>query len=111
MHVSNDKPITDGLGDVEDTIRAKQTEAAAVYWKTVENLQHRFDRNNRCAIREDIENELRWYIWEYFKICKHLPPWPDSKPIIFEEDDRFGFPPISKSVTVLQIIIVIGFRR
>lgn len=102
MYMSNKRPNTDAILNVYDQIRVKQIEADAEFWKFMEKLQSKLDRYNQYEIIEEIEDELRTYIWTYFEICKYLPSWPDSKPIIFKEDDEFGFPPISKSVAVLN---------
>lgn len=95
MHMSSERPNTDVFVNVVDQILVKQTKAAAEFWKVMEKLQKKLNQYNRHEITEEIEDELRTYIWTYFEVCKHLPTWPDSKPIIFQEDDEFGMPPIS----------------
>ncbi|VVC37808.1 P-loop containing nucleoside triphosphate hydrolase [Cinara cedri] len=102
MHMSSERPKTDVFVNVEEKTLVKQSEAATKFWKVIKKLQNKLDRYNRHEIIAEIEDELRAYIWTYFEICKRLPTWPNPVPIIFEENDEFGMPPIILSEAILQ---------
>lgn len=76
-------------------IRSRQFDAALKFGKTIDKLQKKFEQNYRHEIIEEIEDELRAYVRTYFERCKHLPAWPDPKPIMFTDNSVLGFPPIS----------------
>jgi len=84
--------------ELEDTIRIQQTEADIEYRKIISKLEENFIQRNKYEIIEEIEDELRAYVWTYFEMCQHLPSWPNSKPIMFSDDNDkiMGLPPISK---------------
>lgn len=107
MHMSSERPNTDVFIYVDDTMLEKQAKASIDFWEVIKKLQNKLNRYNRYEIKEEIEDELRAYIWTYFEICKQLPSWPDSKPIIFKEDDEFGMPPISTLIRMLSHLIII----
>lgn len=99
MHViGNKRPDFNDNIEFERKIQLRQAEANMKLRKAVNKLQDKADKEKRIEIMEEIEDELREYIWTYYKTCKHLPSWPDSKPVMFFNDDILGLPPISKDI-------------
>jgi len=98
--MTSEKLNFDIYREIEDIIRVQQTEADIKYRKTISKLEENFVQRNKYEIIEEIEDELRAYVWKYFEICHHLPSWPDSKPIMFSDEDNniIGLPPISKDI-------------
>lgn len=96
--MTSDKLNFDIYRELEDTIRIQQTAADKEYRKTISKLEDKFIQRNKYEIIEEIEDELRAYVWKYFEMCHHLPNWPNSKPIMFSDDSDkiIGLPPISK---------------
>lgn len=84
--------------ELEDAIRIQQAEADIKHRKIISELEDNFVQRNKDEIIEEIEDELRAYVWKYFEMCHHLPTWPNAKPIMFSDDnnDIIGLPPISK---------------
>lgn len=79
----------------EDKIRIQQAKADIEFRNAIIKLQEKLNRHNKIEIVEDIEDELRGYVWSYFEMCKHLPSLPDPTPIMFTGNDILGLPPIS----------------
>lgn len=96
--MSSERPDFNDGNEIEDEIRASQTEAATEFWKLINKLQKNFNQRSKYEIIEEIEDELRSYIWTYFETCKHLPTWPDPAPIMFTDNNILGLPPISKYI-------------
>ncbi|KAL4090726.1 hypothetical protein QTP88_025507 [Uroleucon formosanum] len=104
MYMTSDKLNFDMYRELEDTIRIQQTEADKEYRKTIRKLEDKFIQRNKYEIIEEIEDELRAYVWKYFEMCHHLPTWPNSKPIMFSDDSDqiIGLPPIILSPAILK---------
>lgn len=66
------------------------------YANIKKKLREKFEERDKYEILEEIDDELRAYVWTYFEKCKHFPTWPDSTPIMFTGNDILGLPPISK---------------
>ncbi|XP_015377577.1 PREDICTED: uncharacterized protein LOC107171834, partial [Diuraphis noxia] len=104
MHMTSEKLNLDIYREIEDIIQIQQTEADIKYRNTRIKLEENFVKRNKYEIIEEIEDELRTYVWKYFKTCHILPSWPDSKPIVFSDDDNniIGLPPIILSPAILE---------
>lgn len=98
MHVAGKRLSFNDNIEFENKIRLRQAEATTKLLKVVNKLQDKADKEKRIEIMEEIEDELRDYIWNYYTRCKHLPSWPDSKPIMFFNEDILGLPPIRKYI-------------
>jgi len=98
MQMTSEKLNFDIYREIEDIITIQQTKADINYRTTISKLKDNFVKRNKYEIIDEIEDELRAYVWKYFEMCHILPSWPDSKPIIFSDDDNniIGLPPISK---------------
>jgi len=105
MYMTSEKMNFDINRELEDTIRIQQTEADIEYRKIISKLEDNFIQRNKYEIIEEIEDELRAYVWTYFEMCHHLPSWPNSKPIMFSDDNdkMIGLPPISKDDNIIPI--------
>lgn len=106
MHITSEKLNFNVNRELEDIIQKQQAEADLEYRKVIIKLEENFVQRNKHEIIEDIEDELRAYVWKYFEMCHHLPTWPDSKPIMFSDDNNniIGLPPISKTYYLHTII-------
>lgn len=94
--MSNVRPNFNAQRELDvDEIRKKQNIAAEEYRNIKNKLQEKFDQRKKYEIIEEIDDELRAYIWTYFETCKHLPTWPDPTPIMFTGNEILGLPPIS----------------
>ncbi|XP_060876495.1 dynein regulatory complex protein 11-like isoform X1 [Metopolophium dirhodum] len=104
MYITSEKLNFDINRELEDTIRIQQTEADIEYRKIISKLEDNFIQRNKYEIIEEIEDELRAYVWTYFEMCHHLPSWPNSKPIMFSDDNDkiIGLPPIILSPAILK---------
>jgi len=95
--MSSERPNFNHQRELEyNKIRTEQNKAAVEYRRIKDKLQEKLNQRNKHAIMEEIEDELRAYIWTYFETCKHFPSWPDPTPIMFTGNDILGLPPISK---------------
>lgn len=97
LHMPSRRPTFDTkLEKVANEIREKQTKAAIELRKAIDKCQKKLKLHARDDITEDIEDELRAYVWTYYETCKMIPSWPDSTPIMFIDNNILGLPPISK---------------
>lgn len=105
--MTSEKLNFDIYREIEDITRIQQTEADIEYRKTISKLEDNFVKRSKYEIIEEIEDELRAYVWKYFEMCHILPSWPDSKPIMFSDDDHniIGLPPISKDNILFKIVV------
>ncbi|XP_050433854.1 dynein regulatory complex protein 11-like [Adelges cooleyi] len=108
-HMASKKPPTSTGAQEEDTRMVKedtlwtmQTKAADKFWTAVKAAQARLDKYNKEDIIDEIADELRAYIWNYFETCVHLPSWPDPTPVMFTNDAILGLPPIVLTDTILR---------
>lgn len=102
--MSSDRPTMNIECESDEEIRQLQNEAANMFRKTVDKIQKTLNQRYKDDMLEEIEDELRSYVWTYFETCKHLPTWPDQKPIMFTNDDVLGLPPVGK-IYALNLIV------
>ncbi|XP_025193072.1 dynein regulatory complex protein 11-like, partial [Melanaphis sacchari] len=112
MHITSEKLNFNINYELEDTIQIQQTEADFEYRKVITKLEENFVQRDKHEIIEEIEDELRAYVWKYFEMCHHLPTWPDSKPIMFSDDNNnvIGLPPIILSPAILKELNIPDIR-
>ncbi|CAH1738693.1 unnamed protein product [Aphis gossypii] len=112
MHITSEKLNFNVNRELEDIIQKQQAEADLEYRKVIIKLEENFVQRNKHEIIEDIEDELRAYVWKYFEMCHHLPTWPDSKPIMFSDDNNniIGLPPIILSPAILKDLNIPDIR-
>lgn len=97
MYMTSEKQNSDINHELQETIRTQQAEADIEYRKVIIKLEDDFAKRSKYELIEQIEDELRAYVWTFFETCHHLPSWPDPKPIMLSDDNGIiGLPPISK---------------
>lgn len=74
MHMPSDKPnYSDVIREREDKTRAKQAKAEMEFRKVTNKLQKILNQYHKAKIIEKMEDELRTYVWTYFKTYKDFP--------------------------------------